>query len=374
MVVGIHRNAKAVIDLDAIKHNIEIEKKRMRDDQKLFAVVKANAYGHGMIEVARTAKEAGANGFCVAIIDEGIELRNAGFDDLVLILGVCPAEQSNVIAANDLSVAVGDLDFLENANPLLKAQGLKLKVHLAFDTGMGRIGFVNGEKVHEAEAFMKENSDQFEFEGIFTHFACADTKDDSYYKKQLEKFNELKDALDDLPPYVHVANSAASMWHDDCGGNAVRYGITMYGLNPSGRELELPCEIKPAFTLESELVSVRLLEPGTGIGYGKTYTVDEPQWIGTVPLGYADGWLRRMQGFKVLINGEYCQSVGRVCMDQFMVRLPYEMEKGTKVTLIGENGGKRITAQDVADYADTIHYEILCSVSERVPREFIKKY
>ena len=185
---------------------------------------------------------------------------------------------------------------------------------------------------------MKENSDQFEFEGIFTHFACADTKDDSYYKKQLEKFNELKDALDDLPPYVHVANSAASMWHDDCGGNAVRYGITMYGLNPSGRELELPCEIKPAFTLESELVSVRLLEPGTGIGYGKTYTVR------------------------------------RVCMDQFMVRLPYEMEKGTKVTLIGENGGKRITAQDVADYADTIHYEILCSVSERVPREFIKKY
>ena len=150
MVVGIHRNAKAVIDLDAIKHNIEIEKKRMRDDQKLFAVVKANAYGHGMIEVARTAKEAGANGFCVAIIDEGIELRNAGFDDLVLILGVCPAEQSNVIAANDLSVAVGDLDFLENAKPLLKAQGLKLKVHLAFDTGMGRIGFVNGEKVHEA--------------------------------------------------------------------------------------------------------------------------------------------------------------------------------------------------------------------------------
>ena len=199
MVVGIHRNAKAVIDLDAIKHNIEIEKKRMRDDQKLFAVVKANAYGHGMIEVAKTAKEAGANGFCVAIIDEGIELRNAGFDDLVLILGVCPAEQSNVIAANDLSVAVGDLDFLENAKPLLKAQGLKLKVHLAFDTGMGRIGFVNGEKVHEAEAFMKENSDQFEFEGIFTHFACADTKDDSYYKKQLEKFNELKDALDDLP-------------------------------------------------------------------------------------------------------------------------------------------------------------------------------
>ena len=116
------------------------------------------------------------------------------------------------------------------------------------------------------------------------------------------------------------------------------------------------------------------MKPGTGIGYGKTYTVDEPQWIGTVPLGYADGWLRRMQGFKVLINGEYCQSVGRVCMDQFMVRLPYEMEKGTKVTLIGENGGKRITAQDVADYADTIHYEILCSVSERVPREFIKKY
>lgn len=372
MVAGIHRNTRAVIDLGAVRHNVEVEMKRMTEGQELFAVVKANAYGHGMLEVAQTAKEAGATGFCVAVIDEGIALRNAGFGDTVLILGVSPAESAPVIAANDLSTAVGDLDFLEEAQPLLKEAGLRLRVHLAFDTGMGRIGFTKGEDVHQAEMFMRSHPEQFDFEGIFTHFACADTEDDSYYRRQLAVFNELKGALDELPRYVHVANSAASMWHQDCGGNVVRYGITMYGLNPSGRELELPCDIRPAFTLESELVSVRLLEPGTGIGYGKTYTVDRPQWIGTVPIGYADGWLRRMQGFKVLIDGEYCQNVGRVCMDQFMVQLSCEMKKGTKVTLIGENGGRCITAQDVADYADTIHYEILCSISDRVPRKYIK--
>ena len=164
------------------------------------------------------------------------------------------------------------------------------------------------------------------------------------------------------------------MWHDDCGGNAVRYGITMYGLNPSGRELELPCEIKPAFTLESELVSVRLLEPGTGIGYGKTYTVDEPQWIGTVPLGYADGWLRRMQGFKVLINGEYCQNVGRVCMDQFMVdvtEIP-EAEELDEVTLLGKDGTDCITMEELGELSGRFNYEFACCISKRVPRVYYK--
>lgn len=372
MVAGIHRNAQAIVDLGAIKQNVELEMNRLAKGQELFAVVKADAYGHGMLEVAKTAKEAGATGFCVAIIDEGLALREAGFDDLVLILGVNPADQACLMAQNDLSVAVGDLEFLQTAAPLLAQKSLKLKVHLAFDTGMGRIGFTNEADVKAAEQFIAEHQEQFVFEGIFTHFACADTQDMSYYQVQITKFNQLKKALTRLPKYVHVANSAAAMWHQDCGGNAIRYGVTMYGLNPSGRELTLPVAIKPAFSLESELVLVRKLAKGSGIGYGKTYTLDEDAYIGTVPLGYADGWLRRMQGFKVLIEGQYCPIVGRICMDQFMVKLPKAFKKGTKVTLIGQNGDKTITAQDAADYARTIHYEILCNISQRVPRIYHK--
>ena len=172
------------------------------------------------------------------------------------------------------------------------------------------------------------------------------------------------------PRYVHVANSAAAMWHDDCGGNVIRYGITMYGLNPSGDELTLPTTIKPALSFESELVFVKQLVPGDTVGYGKTYTAKTTEWVGTVPVGYADGWLRRMQGYHVLIAGELCEIIGRVCMDQFMVRLPRKLPLGTKVTLIGQDGTKQVTAQMAAQYSKTINYEIVCYLSERLPRYY----
>ena len=232
MIIGKQRNTKAIIDLDAIKVNVKNEIKQLNKDQSLFAVVKANAYGHGLVEVALAAKKAGAKGFCVAIIDEGICLREAGLTEEILVLGVNPAKQVLCLAQNNLACSVGDYEFLQQSQLLLKEANQKLSVHLALDTGMGRIGFRTKAQLKQALDFILAHPTEYDFAGIFTHFASADSLDDTYYQKQLAKFNELLSVVDTKPRYIHVANSASALWHKDCGGNMVRYGIAMYGLNP----------------------------------------------------------------------------------------------------------------------------------------------
>ncbi|KRM88563.1 alanine racemase [Liquorilactobacillus vini] len=370
MVVAWHRPTKAVIDLTAIKKNIKIEKNLLGPNQQIFAVVKANAYGHGAIQVAYAARQAGVTGFCVAVIDEGLQLRQAGINEPILILGINSPVTVPVMAANQLAVAVDSLEFLRQAAKYLQI-GQRLSVHLALDTGMSRIGFKKQADLQAAVAFLRNNPDKFDFAGIFSHFATADAKSDDYYQVQLANFKRLVSVVDPLPRYVHVANSAASLWHRECGGNLVRLGISMYGLNPSGKELQLPQKFFPALSLISELVSVRQLKAGESVGYGKTYTATENEWIGTVPLGYADGWPRRLQGAQVLIAGQKCEIIGRICMDQFMVRLPRQLPVGTKVTMIGKDQQNEITIQEVAEYAKTIHYEILCGFSDRVARVYL---
>lgn len=372
MIIGNHRTTHATIDLGAIKHNLKVERQRMDPGQALFAVVKADAYSHGLIPVAVAAQDFGVDGFCVAVVDEGIALRENGILRPILILGASLADEAPYMAKYDLSTAVSNLEFLQKAQPLLESQNLKLKVHLALDTGMGRIGFRDSEKLTQAISYLHQYSNQFDFEGIFTHFSTADSADDAYFNYQLERFHELMKVVHKRPRYVHVANSAASIWHKQCGGNMIRLGISMYGLNPSGTEVKLPqdVELEPAFELSSQLVNVKQINAGDSISYGTTYTASQDEWIGTVPVGYADGWLRRMQGSTVLVEGQECEIVGRICMDQMMIRLPYSMPLGTEVTLIGKNGGKQKTIQEVADYAGTINYEILCSIGQRVPRVY----
>lgn len=371
MVEGNHRNTKAVIDLKKIENNILAERKRMMQGQKIFAVVKANAYGHGIVPVAQAAQKAGVSGFCVAIIDEALALRAAGLDETILVLGVTPATQAGLLARKRISVAVGDLAYLQAALSNLKDTDQKLRIHLALDTGMGRIGFRNKKDLEKALSFLNNNQDKFNFEGVFTHFATADSADEKYYEKQIAAFKSLISVVKKRPRYVHVSNSAAALWHRECGGNVIRFGITMYGLNPSGEELRLPDGFKPALTLSSEVSAVKKINKGDSVGYGKTYTAAGSEWIATIPIGYADGWPRCMQGFKILIEGQYCEIVGRVCMDQIMVKIPYQVKVGTEVTLIGENHGEKISAVDVAKYAKTINYEILCGISERVQRKYI---
>jgi len=176
--------------------------------------------------------------------------------------------------------------------------------------------------------------------------------------------------VDELPRYVHVSNSATSLWHQACNGYVIRFGVALYGLNPSGTELSAPYHLQPALSLTAELAFVKKLARGKSISYGATYTATQDEWIGTVPIGYADGYERRLQGFHVLVDGQACEIVGRVCMDQLMVRLPKAYPVGTKVTLVGTDGDQTISLQDVADYCGTIHYEIACGLATRLPRVY----
>lgn len=371
MVVARHRPTKAIIDTAAITENIKNERSRLGQDTALFAVVKANGYGHGALETAQAAAKGGAAGFCVATIDEGIELREAGIHAPILLLGVVGVQDIPLLASYDFSFPVASQAWLQEAENYLAEVSLErpLKAHIKVDTGMGRIGFLDAKAVAEAAKWLDQHT-AFEWEGIFTHFSTADQADTAYWQQQHLFFQEVLSTLPHLPRYVHTSNSATALWHEQAVGNMIRYGVAMYGLNPSGHDLEAPISLKPALSLVSALIQVKLLEKGSGISYGETYITPQQEWIGTVPIGYADGWLRKMQGFSVLVEGEYCEIVGRVCMDQLMIRLPREISVGTKVTLIGENHGKCITMQDVADRLDTIHYEVACTLSARIPREY----
>ncbi|MHA8262515.1 alanine racemase [Lactobacillaceae bacterium Melli_B3] len=373
MSIGFHRNAALIIDRKALFHNINNEANRLDANTEMFMVVKANGYGHGAVEVAKVARKAGATGFCVAILDEALELREAGFTEPILVLGVTRPVDLSIAAQKDISVTLPSTMWLKEAiNELTNAQiHAKLKVHVALDTGMGRIGFQSIDEMQSALQLVADHHDLIEIEGIFTHFSTADAKVTDYFHLQVRRFKQFMAALPVKPRYVHVSNSATSLWHQECNGNMIRFGVAGYGLNPSGNELKPPYELKPAMSLISEIVHCKLVPAGRSIGYGATYTTNDDQWIATIPIGYADGYVRALQNFHVLVDGHFCPIVGRICMDQFMIRVPKEYPNGTKVTLIGKDGANEISLSDIAQFCDTIHYEVACLFQERLPRNYI---
>ena len=361
-----HRPTKALINLEAIRYNIQQMGAHIPKGTLKWAVVKANAYGHGAIAVARAIQD-DVDGFCVSNIDEAIELRQAGIAKKILILGVSEVESFSLAKDFDITLTVAGLEWLEN---LLDTESdlAGLTVHLKIDSGMGRIGFRDASEAQEAQFLLQEHGAYVE--GIFTHFATADEQSEAYFDQQLKCFKAILAEFKNLPELIHASNSATTLWHAETIFNAVRMGDSMYGLNPSGQVLELPYELKPALTLETAIVHVKTVPAGACMGYGATYQADSEQVIATVPIGYADGWTRDMQNFSVLVDGQLCPIVGRVSMDQITVRLPKLYPLGTKVTLIGSNGDKEITATDVAVYRGTINYEVVCLLSDRVPREY----
>ncbi|WP_170236447.1 alanine racemase [Streptococcus hyovaginalis] len=366
MISSLHRPTKAKIDLQAISTNIATVASHLPSRTAIWAVVKANAYGHGAIAVANHIDHQ-VDGFCVSNIDEAIELRQSGIKKAILILGVVLPEEVYLAKLYHLTLTVTSLDWLELAHEL----GTDLKgvtCHVKVDSGMGRLGV---RSVTEADALIAglEACGAF-VEGIFTHFATADEADTSQFGQQLEFFENLIAALKHCPPIVHASNSATSLWHANTVFTAVRLGLVIYGLNPSGRDLELPYPLVPALRLESALVHVKKVPAGSAIGYGGTYHSEKEEYIGTLPIGYADGWTRDMQNFDVLVDGQFCQIVGRVSMDQLTIRLPRQYPLGTPVILIGESGAEQISATDIAEKRGTINYEVLCLISDRVPREY----
>ncbi|MFD9628913.1 alanine racemase [Peribacillus muralis] len=366
-----HRDTWAEVNLDHIYENISSMKTRLGTGVSLFAVVKANAYGHGDCEVAKTALDAGADFLCVAFLDEALALRKKGITAPILVLGVSRPESAALAAEQRISVTAFDESWLKSAKAHLEP-GQVLHVHVKVDSGMGRIGIRDETELVNVESLLKREA-CFNFQGIFTHFATADELNTDYYEEQLAVFKRMLTALTGRPEYIHAANSAASLRFADPVWNAVRMGISMYGLTPS-MEMQpiLPFPLRQAISLKSKLVAVKQLVKGESVSYGATYTAKANEWIGTLPIGYADGWIRKLQGQEVLIDGIRVPIVGRICMDQCMIKLPRSFPVGTEVTLIGNDGAESITVDEIAAKLETINYEITCMIGARVPRLYIK--
>ncbi|WP_100406106.1 alanine racemase [Bacillus solitudinis] len=374
-MISFYRDTWVEVDLNAIEHNVKsVRSLYKKQEMNVMAVVKANGYGHGAIEVAKVALSAGATHLGVALLDEAIELRMAGISAPILVLGrVRPEDVSWAIQYN-VTLTVFQLDWIKAAERFLKSTE-KLSLHVKFDTGMGRIGLRDKIEAEQLFQFVKD-SRFFHVEGVFTHFATADELDLDYFDIQHRQFLNILDWLKEWGvslKYIHCANSATGLRFPHRSFNMLRLGISMYGLTPSiDIKGLLPIELKQAFSLKSKLVHVKKLPAGEKISYGATYETEEEEWIGTIPIGYGDGWIRANStaGGEVIINGEKVPFVGRICMDQCMVRLNGELKNGTSVTLIGTDGEATITMDDVAKRLDTINYEIPCVIGARVPRVY----
>nr|WP_106781585.1 alanine racemase [Lysinibacillus timonensis] len=366
-----YRPTHAMINLEAIKENVRKLQEFVQPDVHIMAVVKANAYGHGDAEVTRAAIEAGATMLAVATPDEALHIRKLFPDIEILVLGYSPLSFTNVAAEQNISLTVYSADWVKGLQIHSKN---KLKLHIKVDTGMGRIGVTS---IEELEHLYQEinYTNNVLVDGLFTHFATADEEDETYFNNQVKKFETFLQSLPKKPRCVHAANSATILMKDKkLQFNAVRFGISMYGLAPSPFVKErLPFTVKSAFSLETELVAVKRIQKGESVGYGATFTAKEPMYVGTIPIGYADGLIRKLSGQDVLIKGKRVPIIGRICMDQCMIALPCAYNIGEKVTLIGKQFEQEITIDEWATRLETINYEIPCIITDRVPRIYYEK-
>lgn len=365
----------AEIDLKKVRHNFNEVRRLIGSSVEMMAIIKAEAYGHGVIPIARLALESGATQFGVALPEEGIMLRQAGFSEPILVLGAMQPEQAAAYVEADLTAAVGTLEAVEALNAAGEKLGKVALAHLAIDTGMGRIGVLP----QEALSFVQKVQEKtcFKLTGMFSHFATADINDKTYAKEQLERFKSVVEELEKhslLPQWVHIANSAAIIDFSEAYFNLVRPGIILYGLTPNtALDIEGKIDLQPALSLKTKISFVKKVAAGTGISYGQCYrTAGSEHTIATIPIGYADGWSRILSGkTEALINGKRYPIVGNICMDQCMIDLGEDTaERGTEVTLIGTDGTETITADDIAAKLGTINYEVTCMLSYRVPRVY----
>ena len=355
------------VDLKAIENNVL--QLRKRTQVPVMAVVKANAYGHGLVAVAEAALLGGARWLGVARIEEALELRANDISCPVLVMGLTPNSEVNLAISNDISVTIWNLQHLHAFQRAADRLGTPAKVHLKVDTGMSRLGVALEDAFKVAENIVSTKS--VIFEGIFTHYASADELDKTSAMQQEHDFRYLVDQLElrgSQPPNVHAANSAASLAMPGSRFNLIRPGISIYGLHPSPTN-PLPHEFHAALEWKAVLSQVKVLPPGRGISYGHDYVTQGEERIGTIPVGYADGF-RRIVGNQVLVGGIRVPVVGRVCMDQVTVQLDGvpAAQPGDEVVIIGNQGGTRISVEEVAERWGTINYEVVCGLAARLPR------
>lgn len=372
----IMRPVWAEIDLNKIADNMK-NIKELVSDKEIIAVVKADAYGHGAIDIVPTLLENGAKKLAVAVITEALELRNNGVKAPVMILGFTPLEFADELIKEDIEQTVYDLEYAKELSKLAISMGKKAKIHIALDTGMGRIGFLPTDE--SLKQIGEINSlEGIEIVGVFTHFSTSDEVDKEYTYEQFNKMKNFNDKLNSVGVNIkvkHASNSGAIIDLPDTYLDAVRAGIILYGYYPSEEVKIDRLNIKPALTLKTKVCHVKELDKDMYISYGRTFKTNKKSIIATIPIGYADGYSRILSGkAKVIINGKFAPVVGRICMDQCMIDVT-EVENvnvGDEVILIGEDSGLKFNADDLAKIMGTINYEIICMIKQRVPRVYVK--
>jgi alanine racemase len=366
------RWAWAEVDLDAVAHNVGVVREVCAPAQ-VWAVVKADGYGHGAAEAAVAALAAGASGLCVALVSEGVALRRAGIDAPVLVLAEQPDDQLAAAVEHRLTSTVYSVAQID---ALVAAGAHDHPVHLKVDTGMHRVGASAADAPRLAEA-VRRAAPALRLEGVFTHLAVADEPGHEFTVEQLDRFDLIVAELDaggHAPDLVHAANSAGALAHPRARRSLVRAGIALYGIAPSDEVAHL-ADLRPALSLHARVSHVKRLPRGARISYGLRHTVDEPTTIATIPIGYADGVPRRLHatGGEVLIGGRRRPIVGAVTMDQLMVDCgDDDVEVGDAVVLIGRQGDEEVTAAEWAHRLDTIAYEIVTGIGPRVERRYVR--
>jgi alanine racemase len=382
------RFAWAEIDLSALVSNLKLMKSQCaRPGVKIMAVVKADAYGHGILETSRTLLESGADALGVALAEEGLLLRQEGIDAPIYILGECPVSAAQDAIVNRLILAVNSVESASIYSKLARKKGQKVSVNINIDTGMNRLG-INWKDAGKISVIRSLSN--LTIDGIFSHFACASEEDPGFTMLQMERFSKALEALQSLglaTSNIHFANSAAFYRFRKSHFDMVRAGLCLYGMNPyaKGCEKWLPREtirvvsrLKPVLSLKSRISFIKTVSAGEPISYCGTFKAEKDSVIATIPVGYADGYSRILSNkSKVLIKGFEAPAVGNITMDQFMVDITgiyrkKNVKAGDEAVLIGRSGRNSISADDIAGLLGTINYEVTCMIRRRIPRIYIK--
>ncbi len=367
----------AEIDLDKLKNNMR-EIRRISKSKEVIAVVKGNAYGHGAIDIAPILLKNGASSLAVAVLSEALELRKAKIDCPIMILGYTSPSLGDILIDNNIEQTIYSYKDAYELSKLARIKNKTLNIHIALDTGMGRLGFLP--KDDSIEEICKINQlPNINIKAIFSHFSDADESDKEYTLFQIKRFKWFIDKLKERNieiPLKHVANSASIIDLEDIHLDGVRPGIIIYGYYPSHYVLEEKLKLEPVMSLKTNIVHIKTLPKGEYIGYGRTFITKRESVIATLPVGYGDGYNRLLSNKgKVIINNQFAPIVGRICMDQCMVDVTdiKDAKIGDPVTIMGSSNDLSYTAEDIAKEIGTISYEVVCNISKRVPRVYVEK-
>lgn len=368
------RPTRILIDLGAIEHNYFKIRETVPLDTRILAVVKADAYGHGAIEVSKTLEALGCDMLGVALCEEGMELRNAGIClPIVILSGVYKGQLDEVVEYN-LTPVLFDSELARDLNNTALQLNKKIKVHVKIDTGMGRLGLLE----HEISVFFDKlrKLQNIELEGVLSHFAEADEENKGFSEEQIRRFREAIGKIESSGtniPMKHIANSAGIVSLPSSVFNLVRPGIMLYGSYPA-EDFKSKIDLLPAMNLSTRIEHLKSVPKGFSVSYGRTFVTNRKSLIATIPVGYGDGYLRSFSGkADVIVKGKRVPVIGRVCMDLTMVDVTDipDVKVGDGVVLLGKDNNEEITAEELANYAGTIPYEIYCAINQRVPRTYV---